>query len=172
EALENAEQAIENYSNGSFIEVVKQRIHDRYYYMTFNGMASLNPILYFFVHIPYFSMFLFGAFVANMKWFHRPKQYVSLLKKTAIISFVIGLPLNILHGITKDDALLIIGAPFLMTFYMIIIIFLTNYPLIQKGLIPFSAVGRTAFSNYILQSLIATTIFYSYGFGLYCMFNP
>src|SRR5699024_5287682 len=37
EALENAEQALENYSNGTFIEVAKQRIHDRYYYMTFNG---------------------------------------------------------------------------------------------------------------------------------------
>src|SRR5690625_408532 len=78
EAMENAEQALENYSKGSFTEVATQRMHDRHYYMTFNGMASLNPILYFFVHIPYFSMFLFGAFVAKMKWFHRPKQYVSL----------------------------------------------------------------------------------------------
>src|SRR5690625_6944707 len=77
-------------------------------------------------------MFLFGAFVAKKKWFQRPKQYVSLLKKIAIISVLIGLPLNILHGITKDDALLIIGAPFLMTFYMIIIIYLTNYPLIKR----------------------------------------
>jgi uncharacterized protein len=29
----------------------------------------------------------------------------------------------------------------------------------------FAAVGRTAFSNYILQTLIGTTIFYGYGFG-------
>ena len=30
-----------------------------------------------------------------------------------------------------------------------------------------AAVGRTAFSNYILQTLIATTIFYGHGFGLF-----
>ena len=30
-----------------------------------------------------------------------------------------------------------------------------------------AAVGRTAFSNYILQSLICTTLFYGYGFGLF-----
>lgn len=30
-----------------------------------------------------------------------------------------------------------------------------------------SAVGRTAFSNYILQTLIATTLFYGHGFGLF-----
>ena len=30
-----------------------------------------------------------------------------------------------------------------------------------------AAVGRTAFSNYLLQTLIATTIFYGHGFGLF-----
>ena len=41
----------------------------------------------------------------------------------------------------------------------------------QKGLSrltrPFAAVGRTAFSNYILQTVICTTIFYGHGFGLF-----
>ncbi len=32
---------------------------------------------------------------------------------------------------------------------------------------PFAAVGRTAFSNYILQTLICTTIFYGHGLGLF-----
>jgi len=30
-----------------------------------------------------------------------------------------------------------------------------------------AAVGRTAFSNYLLQTLICTTIFYGYGLGLF-----
>ena len=32
---------------------------------------------------------------------------------------------------------------------------------------PFAAVGRTALSNYLLQTVICTTIFYGHGFGLY-----
>jgi uncharacterized protein len=32
---------------------------------------------------------------------------------------------------------------------------------------PFAAVGRTALSNYLLQSLICTTLFYGHGFGLF-----
>lgn len=32
---------------------------------------------------------------------------------------------------------------------------------------PLAAVGRTAFSNYILQTLICTTLFYGHGFGLF-----
>ena len=32
---------------------------------------------------------------------------------------------------------------------------------------PFAAVGRMAFSNYIMHTVICTTIFYGHGFGLY-----
>lgn len=32
---------------------------------------------------------------------------------------------------------------------------------------PFAAVGRTAFSNYVLQTLACTTLFYGHGFGLF-----
>jgi len=43
---------------------------------------------------------------------------------------------------------------------------------LQSGFLPnlmrrFSAVGRMAFSNYLLHSVILTTVFYGYGFGLY-----
>ena len=31
----------------------------------------------------------------------------------------------------------------------------------------FSAVGRMAFTNYLMHSLVLTTLFYGYGFGLY-----
>ena len=37
---------------------------------------------------------------------------------------------------------------------------------------PFSYVGRMALTNYLLQSLICTTIFYSYGLGLYGRVGP
>lgn len=36
---------------------------------------------------------------------------------------------------------------------------------------PFAAVGRTALSNYLLQSLICTTIFYGHGLGLFGQLN-
>jgi uncharacterized protein len=40
-------------------------------------------------------------------------------------------------------------------------------PLIRKLAEPVRAVGRSALSNYILQSVIGTTIFYGYGLGYY-----
>jgi uncharacterized protein len=39
--------------------------------------------------------------------------------------------------------------------------------LLKKIAVPIRAVGRTALSNYILQSVIGTTIFYGHGFGYF-----
>jgi uncharacterized protein len=40
-------------------------------------------------------------------------------------------------------------------------------PALRSFTHPFKAVGRAAFSNYILQTLICSTIFYGHGLGLY-----
>jgi uncharacterized protein len=39
--------------------------------------------------------------------------------------------------------------------------------MLRAALVPIRAVGKTALSNYILQTLIATTLFYGHGFGLF-----
>jgi uncharacterized protein len=42
----------------------------------------------------------------------------------------------------------------------------------RERLRPFAAVGRMALSNYLLQSLVCTTLYYSWGIGLYGRVGP
>ena len=167
-----AKQALLTYGQGSFIEIAKQRINDRMYYMSMNGMLSLNPFLYFLSNIPYFSMFLLGIYFAKRKILNKPREHRPLLKRIWLLGLVIGLPLNILYGLLNNELFLLIGAPLLMLFYVTSTIFLLNYSFGKRMFAPFTAVGRTAFTNYIMQSIIATTLFYNYGFGLYGKVNP
>ena len=59
------------------------------------------------------------------------------------------------------------GAPLLATGYLAGIMLLCRW--LRDGLVvnALTAVGRTAFTNYLLQTVIATSIFYGHGLGLF-----
>jgi uncharacterized protein len=51
--------------------------------------------------------------------------------------------------------------------YIGLIMFVCKTAIFLKPSLPFAAVGRTALTNYILQSVLCTYIFYGHGLGLY-----
>lgn len=84
---------------------------------------------------------------------------------------VIGAQLNLAAGFRWDftfffgDQFNYWGSLFLAGGYLGALLFIAQSALMQGMVRALSAVGRMAFTNYILQSLIATTIFYGHGLG-------
>ncbi len=66
----------------------------------------------------------------------------------------------------------LVGSPALSLAYASGLTLLAQHRGGQRLLNPLVAVGRTALSNYFFQTLVCTTLFYSYGFGLYGQVGP
>lgn len=116
-------------------------------------------------------LFLLGMYAAKKSWFTDPAEERKLYIRWASILIPIGLLLKSIPYVLPNSPWAgvgdLLGAPLLAIGY--IFAFAILY---AKGVNPaflriFENVGRLSMSNYLLQSLICTTIFYGYGLGLF-----
>ncbi len=111
----------------------------------------------------------------------RSLRYYSIL---AAIGLGLGLPLSalaaeamissdfdIVESFMYSQQLVYLGSALAGVGYVGIWLVITKLGLLNWLRQQLAAVGRTAFSNYLLQSLICTTLFYGYGFGLFARLN-
>jgi len=64
-----------------------------------------------------------------------------------------------------------IGGPAMMFVYIYILALIYHKNVLNKIIQAICKTGQMAFTNYLTQSIICTTIFYSYGLGLYGKVN-
>ncbi|GIV70042.1 DUF418 domain-containing protein [Caldilinea sp.] len=167
--LARAEQV---YATGSFWEITGQRVYD---YMSM-GLSS-----FFVLGFNILAMFLLGAYFAKRRIFNDLEAHRPLFRQLLIWGGVIGLTGNAIYAtlimeLPRYDVtpeLLIatvaqgVGAPLLMLAYVSAICLLALRPSWGSRLQMLAPLGRMALSNYLLQSIVCTLIFYSYGLGLF-----
>jgi uncharacterized protein len=101
-------------------------------------------------------------------------------RRMAVVGYGAGLPLVILSAVMLDahgfDPLYVARYGGIPNYVGSILVAFGHigavYVIVKSGAVTalanrFAAVGRTALSNYLAQSLVMTTVFYGYGFGLY-----
>jgi uncharacterized protein len=66
----------------------------------------------------------------------------------------------------------VLGGPTLGLAYLAGLTLLLMNPVWQQRLRPLAAAGRLALTNYLMQSVICTTLFYGYGLGWYNHVSP
>jgi uncharacterized protein len=166
-----AAQADQVYANGSFAEITQQRVRDMlmvygtWPFIGFNVLATM----------------VLGLYVGKQRIWENLTDHMPLIRKVWRWGLIVGVLGNALYVVAGDATnrtlpslqLLLaltgqtLGAPALALFYMTSLILLFQRPAWHRRLRPLAYVGRMAISNYLLQTLICTTLFYSYGFGLY-----
>jgi uncharacterized protein len=164
------------YSEGSFSEIMAQRAGDAVFATM--GAPFGGPGI--------FAMFLLGAYFGGQRLFQDTANHLSLFRRIWLWGLGLGLVGNSIFTISMEYAVptspsiwmlvgtlgYTFGAPGMCFFYISSFVLLWQNLAWQRRLSPLAAVGRTALSNYLFQSIVCTMIFYSYGLGLYGQVGP
>lgn len=169
---EETAKASEVLRNGSYLDIVKYRmgLSADEYGLIF--LIIIIPIAFILISIiGFFSVgtfLLFGMAAAKVELFQNVESKKQLLKKCALL-VPVGLILKAFILWEHKVALLLngLGAYLLAIGYIALFILLFINVQDSKLMKSFASVGRLSLSNYLLQSIICTTIFYGYGFGLF-----
>lgn len=169
-------RALEVYGTGNFLEVTGQRAHE--ITSTWLFSAAMAPSI--------LMMFLVGAYFGRREIFQNVDAHLPLFRRLLTWGLIIGLPANAIYAsliwsdpYTTDGLVAIMGAfvagligqPALSMAYMSAIVLLTRREPWGQRLSVLAPVGQMALTNYLLQSLLCTLIFYGYGLGLFGQFS-
>jgi uncharacterized protein len=165
------------YSVGTVLDVMKHHIEriPPNPLGSYQGMESTPGI---------FAMFMLGLYVGRRRILHEPAKHEVLIRRTCIFGIGLGfasmcveraLHFSLGYEVFRDhliaplpqfvgDFVFAYGGTALALGYAAGIVMLARHIRWHKLVEPLAAVGRMALSNYLMQTLMFTTLFFDYGF--------
>jgi len=141
------------YVNGNAADVLRFRIRE---------IHALLP-LHIYVFPRTVALFLLGAFIWRTALFKEATMQEATLFPAASVCLIVGWLLTS----TAPNVLSALAPVFLALGYAASVIWLMTFTTVGRWLEPVGALGRTAFTNYLLQSVVFGWIFFGYGLGLF-----
>ncbi|WP_394844722.1 DUF418 domain-containing protein [Pendulispora brunnea] len=172
DSAKHYEDAIPIYGHGTYLDIVRYRCHEAVVYMW---------RAYIFYWPGTMRNMLVGMLVWRSGILRTPLAHARALRWTALIGIVVGLVYPVVRTIHYEihhrslfppnsvwrPALSAISAPLLALGYAAgILLLLHRGGLGQRAFAALAPVGRMAFTNYLTQSMVFSTVFYGYGLGL------
>jgi uncharacterized protein len=169
---------VRGYAEGSWREIQRLRMTD---------VFSQNWGMFLGFVVPLLGLFALGTLAWRHRFFTPPPEALPAYRRMMVIGYVIGIagnagttaaqwafdiPSTPAGGHVAIRAIQAFAVPALSFAYVCSVILVCQDDAWRRRLAPFAAVGRTALSNYLLQSVICTMIFYSYGLGLFGTVGP
>lgn len=161
-----SEPALAAYGSGGYGEMTVQRLRELASFYLADGFAVTAPKVV--------AVLLLGLAAVRAGWVRDPRSHGRGILGVTVAGLAVGLPLNFYHGLTDasfdgaagsalvwpEQAALYLGAPALSLGYLgLAALLFGRFPasFLTRRL---SEVGRTALTNYLLQSVVMTAIFY------------
>ncbi|MBH5318975.1 DUF418 domain-containing protein [Paenibacillus sp. GSMTC-2017] len=162
--MQYADIANNVYANGSYFEVIGLRL---------NEAPMFGPVIYriittlsIFIYLP---MFLLGIYASKKQWFQQVENKRKTFLLTSFPLILVGLGMKSIKVISPDavhgEGLYIVGGNVLAVGYILLFTWMLSLTKMEWLSNRFAAVGKLSLTNYLMQSVVCTTIFYGYGLG-------
>ena len=167
------------FADGTWMQIQQQRMKDA---VAHNW--SFFPMMFWHV----LALFLLGMLAWRRRLLQPAPESLPRYRRVMAWALAIGVTLSVAATLLRwffevpimpttpvgmlVTLLVTAGTPALSLGYISLVLVLCSDPAWKARLQRFGAVGRTALSNYLLQSVIGTLLFYSYGLGLFGRLGP
>ena len=161
--IQQIEKSIEVYGHGGYVEALAFRAKEWLFLNASNLLFTPFFIL---------PLMMIGAALAKWRFMERAYEMKGKLLVGGVLALAIGLVLKALPFIVAPDYSLqlvqtFFGGPLVSAGYVALVLVLCTIPWVRKVFRPIAKAGQMSLTTYISQSVIATLIFYHYGFGMY-----
>jgi uncharacterized protein len=170
------------YGSGSFLQAARE--HTREFFYTYSTPLNILGIAGFYAQMAT-TLFL-GFLIGRNGWVARIPELMPKIRRLQWWALGLGIVCAIIFGTIRElfrvpgpSLIKIVGSNAyvlsrlaMMCFYVLTIVRLAQLPPWQRRFAPIAATGRMPLTNYLGQTLIATTLCYGWGFGLYGKIGP
>jgi uncharacterized protein len=171
------------YGHGSFLAAARE--HWREMVVLYSDPHMVRFMIGFDVQV--FSTMLLGLMLGRRRFFQNSAQYLPLVKRVQWWMLALGLATGAIFGYWQATATdFVTPTPFrvlagicyylcrvaIMIFYVATIVRCVHHTDWQRSLAPMAIVGRMPLTNYLMQTALATFIFYGWGLGFWARVGP